>query len=144
MDNAFEASRSIQPAMPDFGAVSEPVRPERSTVAQFAVEAVDRRIGRVSSGLTGLADSLDDIVRRTDPPFAEPFAGYAASATDGLRKLARHAGDRNADELIGGIGRTVGRHPLLTAGVGAALGAAVGIAVVALGRSGVGAGPATA
>lgn len=109
--------------------------PERAAFAQFAVDAVDRRIGRVTGALTGIADSFDDLIARADPPIAEPFAGYAASASDGLRKLARRAGDQDAAGLIGGIGRAATSHPVATAGIGAAMGAAIGLAVVALGRS---------
>lgn len=135
MDNAFEASASVQPVMPDFGDAREPARLEPSTFAQFAIATVDRRIGRVAGGLVGLADSFDDIVRRADPPLAEPFSGYAVSASDGLRSLARRAGEQNAVELIGGIGRAAKNHPVATAGIGAVVGAAIGLAIVALGRS---------
>ncbi len=107
----------------------------RSSFAQFAARAVNRQAGRLAGTLTGIADSIDASVARGDPQIGETLKGYAVSASDGLRILARRTGDQDAADLISGLGRAAVRHPVVTTGVGAMVGAAFGVALVMLGRS---------
>jgi len=112
-----------------------PSASERSTFAQFAARAVNRQAGRLADTLTGIADSIDASVARSDPQIGETMKDYAGSASDGLRTLARRTGDQDAADLISGLGRAAVRHPVVTTGIGAIVGAAFGVALVMLGRS---------
>lgn len=106
-----------------------------SGLTQFAARVMDRQAGRLAVTLTGIADSIDASVARSDPQIGETLKGYAVSASDRLRILARRTGDQDAADLISGLGRAAVRHPVVTTGVGAMVGAAFGVALVMLGRS---------
>jgi ElaB/YqjD/DUF883 family membrane-anchored ribosome-binding protein len=110
---------------------------QQAGFAQFAVKAVDRQFGRLSGALNGVADSIEEFVDRPDSPVDETLKGYAASASEKLRSLAERTGDQDAAEMLGSIRRAAVDHPVATAGIGAAIGAALGFALVAFGRSGV-------
>jgi ElaB/YqjD/DUF883 family membrane-anchored ribosome-binding protein len=107
---------------------------ERSAFSQFAIVAVDRQTARLSSALTGVAESIETLVDRADPPLDDVFRGYGSAASDRLKTLAARIDDQNAAEMLGNIRRAAVDHPVATVGIGAAVGAAFGLAVITLGR----------
>jgi len=107
---------------------------EHSAFSQFAIVAVDRQAGRLSSALTGVAESIDTLVDRADPPLDDVFRGYGSAASDRLKSLAARIDDQDAAEMLGNIRRVAVDHPVATVGIGAAVGAVFGLAVVTLGR----------
>jgi len=107
---------------------------ERSAFSQFAIVAVDRQTTRLSSALTGVAESIEALVDRADPPLDDAFRGYGSAASDRLKNLAARIDDQDAAEMLGNIRRVAVDHPVATVGIGAAMGAVFGLAVVTLGR----------
>ncbi len=107
---------------------------ERSAFSQFAIVAVDRQTARLSSALTGVAESIETLVDRADPPLDDVFRGYGSAASDRLKTLAARIDDQDAAEMLGNIRRVAVDHPVATVGIGAAVGAAFGLAVITLGR----------
>ncbi len=106
----------------------------RSAFSQFAIVAVDRQTARLSSALTGVAESIETLVDRADPPLDDVFRGYGSAASDRLKTLAARIDDQDAAEMLGNIRRVAVDHPVATVGIGAAVGAVFGLAVVTLGR----------
>jgi ElaB/YqjD/DUF883 family membrane-anchored ribosome-binding protein len=106
---------------------------QRSAFSQFAVNVVDRQVGRLSGALSGAADSIQSVVDQPDSPIDQTFRGYAESATEQLRKLADRAGNQDGAEMIDGLRKLASANPATTAAIGAAVGAALGLAIATLG-----------
>ncbi|UVO52801.1 hypothetical protein [Sphingomonas sp. SUN039] len=104
-----------------------------SSVSRFALGAVGGQIDRVSSILTGAADSIDEILGGNNSPLPDSAKGVVTTTSGKLRELADRATEEEALQLIEGLQRSAARHPAVTAGVGAALGAALGLALARLG-----------
>ncbi len=104
-----------------------------SFVSRYALGAVGGQIDRVSSILTGTADSIDEILGGTTSPLPDSVKGVVTTTSGKLRELADRATEEEALQLLEGLQRSAARHPAVTAGVGAALGAALGLALARLG-----------
>jgi hypothetical protein len=104
-----------------------------SSVSRYALGAMGDQIDRVSSILTGTADSIDEIVSSTTSPLPDLVKGVVKSTSGKLRELADRANEEEALQLLEGLQRNAARHPAVTAGLGAALGAALGLALARLG-----------
>jgi hypothetical protein len=104
-----------------------------SSVSRYALSAVGGQIDRVSSILTGTADSIDELIGGNDSPLPESVKGVVMTTSGKLRELADRATEEEALQLLEGLHRSAARNPAVTAGVGAALGAALGLALARLG-----------
>jgi hypothetical protein len=105
-----------------------------SSVSRFALGAVGGQIDRVSSILSGTADSIDEILGGNDSPLPDSVKSIVTTTSGKLRALADRASEEEALQLLEGLQRSASRHPAVTAGVGAALGAALGLALARLGQ----------
>jgi ElaB/YqjD/DUF883 family membrane-anchored ribosome-binding protein len=106
-----------------------------SLMGQLARTAASGSIDRVSGILTGAADSIDEILGRSDLPLPESAKSAVSSTSNKLRAIADRATVEEAEKLLENLQKTAAYHPAATAGIGAAIGAALGIALAKLGDS---------
>lgn len=102
---------------------------------QFALDAANRQVARLSAALAGAADTIDELGGGVDPPLPEAFKGFAANASGTLRDLADRAGEQDASQFVRNLQRIAASHPVATAGIGAAIGAVLGLVLVRLGST---------
>jgi hypothetical protein len=106
-----------------------------SAIPQFAINAANRQVARVSEVLSGAADSIDDLLASEQLPLPDQVRGFATSASETLRKYSDRANPEEAAKLIDTLQSKAASHPVATAGIGAAIGAALGLALARLSAS---------
>jgi ElaB/YqjD/DUF883 family membrane-anchored ribosome-binding protein len=106
----------------------------RSALPQFAADAANRQIARVSTILSDAADSLEELAGESSALPAN-VSWFASAASGRLRDLAERTEAQDAGKLVDSLQRSTARHPFATAGIGAAIGAIGGLALVRLGRA---------
>ncbi len=107
---------------------------DRSALPQFAADAANRQIARVSTILSEAANSIDELAGESSALPAN-VSGFASSASGRLRDLAERAAAQDAGKLVDTLQRSAASHPFATAGIGAAIGAVLGLALVRFGRA---------
>jgi len=107
----------------------------RSALPQFAIDAANRQVARVSGILNEAADSIDGLAGGEESVLPAPIRGFAASASDMLRDLAERAEAQDAGRLVQSLQRQAAASPMATASIGAAIGALLGLALIRLGPS---------
>lgn len=110
-------------------------KPAPSTVPKFALDAVGAQVGRVSDILSSAADAIDDLLTSNGAALPESAQGFVKNASGKLRELSDKATEEEAGKLLENLQRTAADHPIATAGIGAAIGTALGLALSRLGRA---------
>lgn len=104
-------------------------------VPQFALNAVNAQVGRVSDILSSAADTIDDLLSNNGSALPESAQGFVKNASGKLRELSDRATEEEAGKLLETLQRTAAEHPVATASIGAAIGTALGLALSRLGRA---------
>lgn len=104
-------------------------------VPQFALNAVNAQVGRVSEILSSAADTIDELLSNNGSALPESAQGFVKTASGKLRELSDRATEEEAGKLLETLQRTAADHPVATASIGAAIGTALGLALSRLGRA---------
>ncbi len=105
-----------------------------SVVSQFARQAASGPLSRVSEVLGATADTLDKLLGGVSSPLPDTAKGIVTSASAKLRSLGDRATEEEAAKLIASLQTVAADHPAATAGISAAVGAALGLALTKLGE----------
>lgn len=108
--------------------------PTSPAIPKFAMNAVNAQVGRVSEILTTAADAIDELGKNSALALPDGAKGFVSSASAKLRDLADRATEEEAGSLIKALQRNAADHPIAAAGIGAAIGTALGIALSRLSR----------
>jgi ElaB/YqjD/DUF883 family membrane-anchored ribosome-binding protein len=127
---------------PEGGAAAVPaVRTSANTgsatrlIPQFAIDAADQQVTRVSSALDEAADAIDRLVADNGAALPEPISEMVRAASEKLRGAAATAGQQDAEVILNKVQQLAARNPATTIGIGAALGAALGLVITRLGSA---------
>lgn len=116
-----------------------PAKPATKTttpaVPQFALNAVNAQVGRVSDILSSAADTIDELLSSNGSALPESAQGFVKTASGKLRELSDKATEEEAGKLLETLQRTAADHPVATASIGAAIGTALGLALSRLGKA---------
>ena len=113
-------------------ALAEPEAPaEQSTskIPAFALNAANAQVRKLGDILGGAADSIDDLIGKNSSLLPEAVQGFASTASSRLRELADSASEEQAEQLLKNLQKGAAEHPIATAGIGAAIGTALGVAL---------------
>ena len=119
--------------------IATPARREASPstiVPQFAIDAANVQVARVSGALTQTADTIDQLLLESASALPEPVLGMVRTASGKLRDLADGTGEQDAAVLLGRLEQAAARNVAITVGVGTAIGAALGLAFTRAARVG--------
>lgn len=106
-------------------------------VPQFALDAADGQIARIAGALNTVADTFEGLLDNKAVPLGDSAKEYVRSTADKIRRLGDRAGEQEAADILLAAQRAAADHPAVSAGIGAVIGASIGLALAALGgRSG--------
>lgn len=126
MTTAIEPTNKVQTKPSDDAQPS-------TLMSQFARDVVSGPLNRVSEILTTAADTIDNLLGGESSPLPESAKGIVSSTSSKLRAMGDRASEDEAAKLIASLQKTASDHPAATAGIGATVGAALGLALAKLG-----------
>lgn len=130
--NLSEPSEATAPQTPE-AEVSQST--PQSALSRLAIRASAEPVQRVSGALHGAADALDELAENGPLGQNETLRDYAASASTKLRDVAELAAPEEAGRIMTALEDRARQHPVAATTIGAAIGAACGIALSRLGNA---------
>lgn len=112
---------------------ASPAKPPATLLPKFALDAADDQIARVAEILTTAANAIEALLDNKALPLNNTIREFVVSSAGKIRGLADRATEKEAADLMVALQRAAANHPAATAGVGATIGASLGVALVALG-----------
>jgi hypothetical protein len=108
-------------------------KPPATLLPKSALNAADDQIARVAEILTTAANGIEALLDNKALPLNNTIREFVVSSAGKIRDLANRATEKEAADLMVALQRAAANNPAATAGVGATIGASLGVALVALG-----------
>lgn len=105
----------------------------KTLIPQFALDAADGQIARIAGALNTVADTFEGLLDNKAVPLGDSAKEYVRSTADKIRGLGDRAGEQDAADILLAAQRAASDHPAVSAGLGAVIGASIGLALAALG-----------